>query len=119
MKKEFVCIVCPMGCSLSLEEKDGQIEVSGNNCIRGEKYAKQEIIAPMRNISSTVRVRNGFINLCPVKTSSEIAKEKIFDVMKALDKVSLDAPIAIGQVILENVCETGVDIVACRNIDRK
>ncbi len=118
MDREFTCIVCPMGCNLHVTEVDGEIKVSGNNCFRGEKYAKQEILAPMRNISSTVRVVGGFINLCPVKTKTEIHKEKIFEVMKEIDKCQVDAPVRMGQIIIENAAGTGVDIVACRDVDK-
>lgn len=115
-KREFVCIVCPMGCNLTVTKKGDEYEVTGNTCIRGEKYGKQEMVAPIRNISSTVRVNNGFLNLCPVKTDREIPKEKIFDVMSQINGLVVDAPIKVGQIIIENVLDTGVNIVAARDI---
>ena len=118
-KKEFVCIVCPMGCNLTVDKVGDDFQVSGNLCPRGEKYAKQEMTAPVRTICSTVRVHNGFLNLVPVKTKSEIPKEKIFDVMDEINKVEIQAPVKLGQMIIENVCGTGVDIVATRNIEEK
>lgn len=117
--KEFICITCPRGCMLNVSEENGEVIVSGNFCKRGEVYGKQEMINPKRNISSTVKVNNGFLNFLPVKTSDTISKDLIFDVMNEINKVSVDAPISIGQVIIKNVLNTGVDIVATRNINLK
>lgn len=119
MNREFTCIVCPMGCNLSVQIEGDEIKVSGNNCIIGERYAKQEVTAPKRNISSTVRVEDGFLNLCPVKTQTEIPKEMIFEVMEEINKCQVQAPVKVGQVIIENVANTGVNIIACRNVDYK
>lgn len=116
IEKEFVCIVCPVGCNLKVRGEGEDFTVTGNTCPRGEKYGKQEMIAPMRTICSTVKVRNGFLHLVPVKTSAEIPKEKIFDVMKVINKVEIDAPVKLGQVIVENILDTGIDIVATRDI---
>lgn len=117
-KKEFICIVCPMGCNLTVEEVDGDYVVSGNSCKRGEVYGKQEMVDPRRHISSTVRVKNGFLNLVPVKTKDQIPKKLIFDVMKEINKVEVEAPIKMGDVLIENVLNTGVDIVSARDINR-
>lgn len=114
--KEFTCIVCPVGCSLKVDREGDNFSVSGNNCKRGEAYAKQEMIAPKRNIASTIRVEDGFLNLVPVKTDKQIAKDLIFDVMKEINKCKVQAPIKVGDVLIENVLETGVNIVATRNI---
>lgn len=116
--REFTCIVCPVGCHLTVKKENDDYLVTGNTCKRGEIYAKQEMIAPKRNISSTIRVENGFLNLVPVKTENQIPKELIFDVMKEINKAKVEAPIKVGDVLIENILNTGVNIVATRDIEK-
>lgn len=111
--KELTCIVCPRGCHLVI---DDNLNVSGNFCKRGENYAKNEITRPMRNISSTVIIKSSIINRLPVKTSDNIPKDKIFEVMKEINKVIVSAPINVGDIVIKNVLNLGVDIVSCRTI---
>lgn len=113
--KELVCIVCPRGCRLTVDEDNGYA-VTGNSCPRGEAYGKAELIHPTRVVTSTVRCTGGSRPRCPVKTNGPVPKDKMFDVVAALDGVDLTAPIHIGQVVIPNVCGTGVDIVATKNI---
>ena len=113
--KELICIVCPKGCHLQVDE-DRDYAVSGNSCPRGAEYGKMELTHPTRVVTSTVRCTGGSRPRCPVKTSGPVPKDKIFAVMAALDGVELAAPIRIGQVVIPNVCGTGVDIVAAKNI---
>lgn len=109
-----------MGCQLLVEIKDSEvIKVSGNICKRGEAYAKKEISNPTRIVTTTIKVVGGDQPLVSVKTKEDIPKEKIYECMNALSKVSVQAPIRIGDVILENVAGTGVDIVATRNVMRQ
>lgn len=111
--KELTCIVCPRGCHLVI---DDNLNVSGNFCKRGENYAKNEITRPMRNISSTVIIKSNKINRLPVKTSANIPKDKIFEVMKEINKVIVSAPINVGDIVIKNVLDLGVDIVATRTV---
>lgn len=113
--KELICIVCPRGCHLKVDEENG-FTVTGNACPRGVEYAKAELTNPTRVVTSTVRCEGGAYPRCPVKTAAPVPKGKIADVMRALDAVTLTAPVAVGQVVLENVCGTGVDVVATRNL---
>ena len=112
--KELTCINCPMGCSLTVTI-DSEITVKGNNCIRGEQYAKNEITNPTRIVTSTINVLNGKRVSC--KTLNPISKDKIFDVMEEIKKTSCKAPIKIGDVLIKNVCNTNVDVVATKNIN--
>ncbi len=113
MKRELTCIVCPVGCSLVAEIKDnGEVEVSGNSCPRGKVYAENECIAPMRTITTTVRCKTG--EILPVKTASPIPKEKMFEAMKIINKACPVLPIAVEDVIIENVF--GSNVVAIRNM---
>lgn len=105
---ELVCIVCPKGCRLKV---DSALNVTGHSCPRGEAYAKEEVSNPIRVVTSTVRVEGGNHRRCPVKTNGKIPKALIFEVIKALDGVCLKSPVQIGQVVISNVCETGIDFV--------
>ena len=118
MKKELICTVCPMGCHLEIDiEKDYQ--VSGNKCKRGEVYGKKELLNPTRTITSTVKIKNGLYSRIPVKTEKEIPKNKIFDVMKELNSIVLQAPVSIGDIVLENVCNTNVNIITTRSMVKR
>ena len=118
--KNLTCINCPMGCLLTIEMEGEQIiRVSGNTCKRGEIYARKEVTDPTRIVTTTVKVINGTSDMVSVKTKEDIPKEKIFDCVKALKNVYVEAPVHIGDVIADNIAETGVDIVATRNIERQ
>lgn len=116
-KKELTCIGCPLGCQISVVIEQGNVvEIKGNSCKIGENYARQEVAAPVRIVTSTVKVENGVLPVVPVKTKSDIPKEKVFDVIKELKGIRLQAPVAIGQTVLADVCGTGVDVVATRDV---
>ncbi len=117
--KNLTCINCPMGCSLTVEMEGEQvIQVSGNTCKRGENYARKEVTNPTRIVTTAVKVLNGTSDMVSVKTKEDIPKGKIFDCVKALKNVHVEAPVHIGDVIADNIAETGVDIVATGNIER-
>ncbi len=115
MKKELICIVCPVGCHLTVDEA---LNVSGNRCKRGIPYAKKEMTNPERQITSTVRIHSEVFNRLSVKTSAPIPKAKRFDIMRALDEIDLTPPVETGDVIIENVAGTDADIVASRRIEK-
>ena len=113
--KELICITCPRGCHLSV---DDNLNVTGNMCPRGVIYAKAELTHPVRMVTSSVTINSKEQNRLPVKTKEPIPKELIFKVMEEISNVSVNAPIKIGDVIIKNVLECGVDIVATKNIER-
>ena len=115
-KKELTCICCPMGCALSVE-LDGKnvLSVSGNTCKRGDTYARDEIVRPVRMVTSIVKVKNGKLKMLPVKTKEPIDKSKIKECLDALKNIEVQAPIHIGDIVVENAA--GVSIVAARNIE--
>lgn len=118
-KKSLICIGCPMGCMLSVTLENGEVtEVTGNTCKRGDIYARKEVTNPTRIVTSTVKVSNGTLAMVSVKTKTDIPKGKIFDCVKALKTVCVKAPVHIGDVILENVADTGVDIIATKNVEK-
>ena len=113
--EELICIVCPQGCHLKVDKKNGYA-VTGNTCPRGEEYGKIELTNPTRVITSTVRCAGGTHPRCPVKTDRAIPKGLIFEAMKALEGVTLRAPVRVGQVVVENVCGTETNFVATRGL---
>lgn len=113
--KDLICIVCPQGCRLRVDESK-DYAVTGNRCPRGEVYGRTELENPVRTITSTVAVRGAMYPRCPVKTSAPIPKALIFEVMRTLDGLVLDAPVHLGQVVVRDVCGTGVDFVATREL---
>ena len=113
----LTCIQCPMGCALTVTKgEDGTVSVSGNTCPRGEAYGIKEVTAPTRTVTSIVRVIGGEIPMVSVKTASDIPKDKIFDVMKDIRAARVNAPVSIGDVIVENAAGTGVNVIATKNV---
>ena len=113
----LICIGCPLGCPLTVEMEGSEVKaVSGNTCPRGDAYARKELTNPTRIVTSMVRVAGGRLAMVSVKTASDIPKGKIFDCVKALKDVEVKAPVKIGDVIVENVAGTGVNIIATKNV---
>ncbi|MGF0034073.1 DUF1667 domain-containing protein [Bariatricus sp. SGI.154] len=116
-ERNLICINCPMGCALAVTMNGTEVvKVSGNTCKRGDIYARKEVTNPTRIVTSTIRVTGGDESMVSVKTKEDIPKGKIMDCVKALKEVTLNAPVCIGEVILENVADTGTDIVATKNV---
>jgi CxxC motif-containing protein len=117
--RELICIGCPLGCPLTVTVENNEVtSVSGNTCPRGDAYARKEVTNPTRIVTSTVRVSGGVSPMVSCKTASDIPKGKIFDVTKALQAVCVPAPVTIGDVVLANAADTGVDVIATKNIDK-
>lgn len=117
--RNLTCISCPMGCPITVEmDGDEVVSVTGNTCKRGDVYARKEVTDPTRIVTSTVRVIGGKADMVSVKTKEDIPKGKIFDCVKALKGVEVEAPVRIGDVIVPDVAGTGVDIVATKNVAR-
>ncbi len=123
MKKIFTCVVCPIGCELTVEYDENNIvsdnvKVSGNTCPRGEKYAKTEIVSPERTLTSTVKTNSAELPMLPVKTDAPIPKGKMFEAMKQLNKISVSVPVNAGDVIAADFITKGVNLVSCRTIKK-
>ena len=113
--KEFICIMCPKGCHLTVDEEN-DYQVSGYSCNKGIKYGKAEATNPVRVVTSTVIVDGGLSCRCSVKTADGIPKKYVKDAMKVINHVHLQAPVTIGDVVVENLLDTGVDVVATSNL---
>ena len=119
-KIELTCIGCPMGGPLVVEMENGAVsKVTGNTCPRGDAYGRKEVTNPTRIVTSTVRVEGGTLPVVSCKTRTDIPKGKIFDVARALKTVTVPAPVTIGQVLVDNVADTGVEIIATKNVGVK
>ena len=113
MTKNLTCVASPLGCSITVEYEGKEVlSVTGNTCKRGDAYARTEIVNPTRSIASSVKVNGGVHPVVPVKTSKPIPKTMIFDCMREINAVSVDAPVKLGQVIIADVLGTGADVVA-------
>lgn len=118
-ERNLTCISCPMGCPLTVVMNDGEVvSVSGNTCKRGDIYARKEVTNPTRIVTTTVEVEGGSADMVSVKTKEDIPKGKVFDCVKALKGIVVPAPVHIGDVIVENVAGTSVDIVATKNVEK-
>jgi CxxC motif-containing protein len=116
----YVCINCPLSCSLELVEEDGEVlEVRGNDCKTGAKYAEQEFRDPRRVVTTTVMVRGGGLPLLPVRSSGTVPKDMVKKAVTALVDLVVEAPVKNGQVLSSNILETGVDVIATRDLDRE
>ena len=109
-----ICIMCPMGCPLTITETESGIKVEGNTCKRGEIYGKQEYTCPQRVVTSLVATDDG--RVVSVKTSGLVDKDKIFDILKVLKGITIKTPVATGDCIIANVCDSGADIIATSSL---
>ena len=116
--REMTCISCPIGCRLTVEKDDDKIIVQGNQCKRGIVYAEKEMTNPSRVVCSTVEIEGGFLPSLPVKTDEPVPKGKIFEVMDAINKQHVKAPIHMGEIIIPNVAGTDSNIIATRDLKR-
>ena len=117
MKKyELTCIQCPIGCALTVTEDNGEYSVTGNTCPRGKTYGINEVTHPLRTVTSTVKTEHGAMPRLSVKTRTEIPKEMIFAVMEQIKSTTVTAPVNAGDVIIENVCGTGSDVIATKTV---
>ncbi len=115
MKKELICVICPKGCPLSAEVENGQvIAVSGNTCPRGKTYAENEILNPVRTLTTTMKTDNG--QFVSVRSADPLPKEKLFDYMDIINHTTAKTPVEIGDVLVYNIGESGVDIIATKNV---
>ena len=111
-KRELTCIVCPRGCQLTVElEGKNVLSVSGNICKRGKAYAENECTNPMRTVTTTAKTNDG--GVVAVKTETTIPKEKMFECMEMINSVTLELPVKVGDVVLEDVF--GSRVVVCQN----
>lgn len=117
-ERDLICIACPRGCAIkvTLDDNKEVVSVEGATCKNGDKYARDEVTHPMRNLTSTAKVTGGIATVVPCKTSQDVPKELLFDIMKEINATSIAAPVHIGDVIIKDVLGTGADIIATNEI---
>jgi CxxC motif-containing protein len=116
-ERDVICVTCPMGCALHVTLRDGQPQqISGQECKRGIAFAREEILAPRRTLTTTVRVQNGILPLAPVRSRTPLPQEILLKVAVILRQVVLQAPVNEHQVVLANALDSGVDVIASRSI---
>ena len=119
-ENNIICVACPVGCRIKIESAAGEIkDINGYQCEQGRNYAVEEFKNPTRILPTTVRVKNGDLPLVSVKTASPIPKGDLLVAMEELARVEVEAPVTCGQVVLENVVDSGVDVVATNNVNTK
>ena len=111
--KELTCIICPMGCSLCVNEENGTYHVTGNTCPRGEVYAKAELTNPVRTLTTSATGENG--EIISVKSDNPIPKGLLLDAVKEIAKIKITTPVKVGDIILTNILDTGVNIIATKS----
>ncbi|ABR47192.1 protein of unknown function DUF1667 [Alkaliphilus metalliredigens QYMF] len=118
-EKDMICIVCPLGCKLKVTKSDISqtgYAVEGNKCFRGVDYGIKEMTNPTRALTTTVVISDASVKRLPVRTSGTIPKPLIKQAMVLINKVEVKAPIKVGEVIIKNILDTGVDIIASRSM---
>ena len=118
--RKMICITCPKGCTLDVTVEDNKvISVEGNTCKRGAEYVIAEVTDPRRMVTTTIRVKGGVHPLVPVFTERPIPVPKIFDLLAEARNIELTAPVKYGDIVMENVLGTGINVLASRNISLK
>jgi len=114
MKRDFICIVCPLGCLLYTDGADGDLLVTGNSCDKGVDFARKEIINPERILTTTVKLTNG--GLLPVRSNIPVKKHEMIEMVTQLKSIEVTSPVVVGQIIIDNFGENSVNIIATDNI---
>ena len=117
--RELTCINCPMGCRITVVMEGTEIlSITGNTCKRGEIYAKSEVTAPVRTVTTTIKVTGGTNDRVSCKTQEPIPKDKIFEVMDEINRSSCEAPVRTGNILISDCAGTGVPVVATKGVDK-
>ena len=120
MHREFICIICPSGCQISVEYEGINIKnIKGDECPKGKDYVKNEITNPLRVFTGSVLVENGDFSLVGVKTPVPIPKKYLKKIGEITRRIKVEAPIEIGQVVAKNLLSEDIDLVAPRKIEKK
>ena len=119
MTKEFVCIVCPNSCRLTVSDDSGEVVVTGNSCKRGKEHGTNEFIRPMRMLTSTVAITGGLLPRLSVVSTDVVPKDLVEACLQDIYRVKVKAPIRCGDIIISNIENTGVDIVASKTMNIK
>ncbi len=118
-EKDLICILCPLGCKMTVSgcaDKPEALVIRGQQCKKGREYAFEEYTNPTRTLTSTVVIHNAPLARLPVKTSRALPKHLIFQAMEDINRVELTAPVKMGSVVIKNLLETDIDVIASRSM---
>ncbi len=118
---EKKCKVCPVGCNLKIIQNNtnpSTYTVEGNSCNRGKEFGIKEVLEPSRVLTSRVLLKNGPMSRLPVKTNGVISENLVDKCMEIIKITEISAPVEKGQIIIENILDTGVDVIAARKVNR-
>lgn len=119
-EKTITCIICPIGCKIFVKTNGKRIRfTAGYKCKKGIDYAKNEALDPRRILTTSILVKGGEWPLVSVKSIKPVPKDKLFPILKQIKKITINAPVVSGQIIIKNVLDTGVDIVATKTIKKQ
>ena len=116
--KKITCITCPLGCEISVTGDKGNYLFEGAQCILGEKYALREITSPVRTVTTSVRIKSSLMPLLSVRTTAPVAKNLIREVLKQALDADITPPVRTGDIVIKNVCGTGIDLAATRSLEK-
>ena len=114
---KMTCIGCPLGCQLDVAHTEpGGWKIDGYECKKGKTYAVQEATDPRRMLTTTVAIEGGIWRRLPVRSAEAVPKAEQHAICRELHRLKLQAPVALGQVVLADAADTGIDIIATRSM---
>lgn len=120
MTRELTCINCPRGCTLTVEMNGNEVvSVSGNYCPIGERYGREEVVAPKRVLTTSVLIHGAKERVVSVRTTAPIDKKILMQAMELVDRLEVEAPVRIGDVVIKNILGSDADVIITKNVDRK
>ena len=119
-RRHFVCVICPIGCEVDVVHDGGDIiSMEGNKCKKSEEFVRQELIEPMRILTTTVRIEGARWPVIPVRTDRPVPKRLFPHIMKKLSRIDLQAPVSVLHVVVSNAAGTGANIIATRTLEHE
>ncbi|MDD2333448.1 MAG: DUF1667 domain-containing protein [Mesotoga sp.] len=118
MEGHITCVICPVGCRISVKKIGQEYSITGNKCSRGKEYALNELVMPKRILATSVKVLNGTLPLASAKTTGPIDRALILEKMSLISKIAVEAPVEIGDVLIDDIDGEGTSLVATRPVGR-
>jgi len=118
MEGHITCVICPEGCRISVKKSGLEYSITGNKCPRGKEYALNELVMPRRILTTSVKVLNGKLPLASVKTTGPIDRAVILEKMNMISRIAVEAPVEIGDVLIDDIDGEGTSLVATRPVGR-
>lgn len=117
MKKKIICICCPLGCEIEVIKEENNYFISGNKCLKGENYAKEELESPKRIVTATCYLTSIKYSRLPVKSDKAVPKDIIFELLKEIYRTKVNVPIKAGDIVIKNFNNLNIDIISTLTIE--